>query len=238
MTDFTHRKLFRPFKSILPTSVSNALRGFATGLLTPIMFSYKTGHFRSSLRMMAVGRKGEALPWYTYPSIDFLKGRPYGDKTVLEFGGGQSSLWWAARAKNVVTLEEDKSWYEQLKTRIPANVDLSHIDFKSAETCRAGCEAVLNRLPHDKYDVIVIDGMNRTALAPLAVSRLASDGVIICDNAEGYGFYEAFKDFGLDRVDFYGHAPGVLVPHATSIYFKPGAFIFSPKHPIETIAHG
>ena len=234
---FTHRKIFRPINAVLPRWLSNALRGIVTAVLTPIMFSYKTGHFRSSLRMMAVGRRGEALPWYTYPSIDFLKGRSYADKVVLEFGGGQSTLWWAARARNVVTLEENREWYAQLKTRIPANVDLSHVSVESAERCVAESEAVLARQPHARYDVIVIDGMIRTALAPLAVARLAEGGMIICDNAEGYGFYEAFRDYGLDRVDFYGHAAGVLVPHATSIYFKPGAFIFSPKHPIETIAH-
>jgi hypothetical protein len=232
---FIHRRIFRPISAVLPRWLSNALRGFATAVLTPIVFSYRTGHFRSSLRMKAVDRRGEALPWYTYPSIDFLEGRTYTDKIVLEFGGGQSTLWWAARAKNVVTLEENRDWFEQLKKLVPSNVDLTHVAYDSDQHA-AQASAVLARQPHGRYDVIVIDGLIRTVLVPLALSRLADGGMIICDNAEGYGFYEAFRNCGLDRVDFYGHAPGVLLPHATSIFFKPGAFAFSAHHPIRVIA--
>ncbi|MFT6408402.1 MAG: hypothetical protein ACJAQ6_001820 [Arenicella sp.] len=54
--------------------------------------------------MSAVARDVSAIPWYTYPSIDFLKFRDFSNKTVLEFGGGQSTLWRASKASSVVTL--------------------------------------------------------------------------------------------------------------------------------------
>ena len=57
--------------------------------------------------MRAVDKKGDPIPWYTYPAIDFLLLRDYRDKNILEFGSGQSTLWWAARAKFVLSLEED-----------------------------------------------------------------------------------------------------------------------------------
>ena len=60
--------------------------------------------------------------------------------------------------------------------------------------------------------------------------------IIICDNAEGYGFYEGFKSRGMDRVDFYGYCPGVILEHSTSIYFMRSSFVFDPTIPIHVIA--
>jgi hypothetical protein len=52
---------------------------------------------------------------------------------VLEFGGGQSTLWWAERAKNVVTLEGNKEWYEKIKRDMPENVDLNYVSMENKE---------------------------------------------------------------------------------------------------------
>ncbi|CAN1210581.1 hypothetical protein TUMEXPCC7403_10320 [Tumidithrix helvetica PCC 7403] len=87
MTQTAIQTVFQVFKKYLPTPVSNAIRSFFTATLTPILFSYRTGHFRSSWKISAVSRIGEALPWYTYPCIDLLKHRDFSGKTVLEFGG-------------------------------------------------------------------------------------------------------------------------------------------------------
>jgi hypothetical protein len=236
MTQTSLQRAFRPIRAVLPRWLSNPIRSLGTAFITPVMFSWKSGHFRSSMKMMAVSRKGETLPWYTYPAIEFLKHRDFKDKNVLEFGGGQSSLWWAARAKQVVTLEGDPEWLADLSKRIPANVDLNLITMESAEKCVAQCEDTLTKKPYRKYDVIVIDGLLREGLPRVALHYVADDGIIICDNAEGYGFQESFKDSGFHRVDFYGYAPGVVLPHSTSIFFKPGAVLFSAHYPIARIA--
>ncbi|MEX0998939.1 MAG: hypothetical protein WD000_03135, partial [Thermodesulfobacteriota bacterium] len=86
------------------------------------------------------------------------------------------------------------------------------------------------------YDVIIIDGLFRYEMIEIALTLMKDDGMIICDNAEGYGFYEGFKKSGLNRVDFFGNAPGVVLPHATSIFFKSSSFTFSSTHPIPVLA--
>lgn len=70
----------------------------------------------------------------------------------------------------------------------------------------------------------------------IACEVVSESGAIVCDNAEGYGFFEGFRDRGFQRVDFFGHAPGVNLPHCTSIFFKPGAFLFDSGFPILVIA--
>jgi len=187
--------------------------------------------------MAAVSKNGQPLPWYTYPCIDLLKYRNYEDKIILEFGGGQSTLWWAGKAKYVVTLEGDKEWYEKIKGQMPGNVDLCYVSMESKETNVYEVKYTLETKQYSKYDVIIIDGLYRYEMIEIALSRLADDGIIVCDDAEGYGFYEGFKESGLCRVDFFGNAPGVVLPHATSIYFRPSSsFVFDAKYPIPVIA--
>lgn len=236
MTQTIIHKVFSPIKKLLPAWLSNPIRGAATAFLTPILYSYRTGHFLSSIKMAAVSRTGEPLPWYTYPIIDFLKYRDYRSKVILEFGGGQSTLWWADRAKQVITCEGDRSWYEKILKTMPRNVNLNYVSMESAQVNVSQVRDVLRVRSHDKFDVIVIDGLYREEMVKIALDVVAEDGIIICDNAEGYGFYDEFTRSGMRRVDFYGNAPGVVLPHCTSLYFWPTSFVFDPAVHIHVIA--
>jgi hypothetical protein len=233
MAQLEFHKSFALVKRHFPKWLSNPARSVGTALLAPILYGYRTGFFLSCIRMKAVSKEGEPLPWYTYPSIDFLKFRTYHNKCVLEFGGGQSTLWWAKRAKHVVTLEGKREWYEKIKNMLPANVDLHYVSMQDADTNAHQVKEVLISKPYSRYDVIVIDGLYRYRMIEIACDLLAIDGVIVCDNAEGYGFQDGFKERGLNRVDFYGNAPGVVHPHCTSLYFNPLSFVFDPTFPIQ-----
>lgn len=186
--------------------------------------------------MEAVSRSGDPLPWYTYPCIDFLKYRHFEDKTVLEFGVGQSTLWWGQRAKRVVGFEGDAAWHQKLKTRVSDNVELHLVPIDSPSSCVDAINRILSIQTDRRFDVIVIDGLWRQEIIDIAAVAVADSGFILCDNAEGYGFYEKFRDRDFYRVDFFGNAPGVLLPHCTSIFFRPGSFVFDPKCPIPVIA--
>ena len=227
-------RIFKAIKAILPDKLAAWLRSFFTAVCTPAYFSYLNGHFKSSFLNKSVASTGEALPWYTYPAVDFLRTRDFSDKTILEFGGGQSTLWWAKRAKNVITLEEDGNWYEMLKRTIPSNAKLFLISKESREKCVAEVESALKTLEIPHYDVVIIDGLFREQMVDIACRVVRPEGAIICDNAEGYGFYDGFKDRRLKRVDFFGHAPGVIFPHCTSIFFGNNCFLFDAHQEIPT----
>ncbi|MGB7293175.1 MAG: hypothetical protein WBD99_13460 [Thermodesulfobacteriota bacterium] len=230
------QKSFDPFKKYTPRWVHNPIRSLLTAIIGPVLFGYRTGYFLSCFKMKAVSKNGEPIPWYTYPCIDFLKYRSYEDKYVLEFGGGQSTIWWAKRAKKVITLEGDREWYEKIKTSIPDNVDLEYVSMENKDINVSQVKTVLEAKQNSKYDVIVIDGLFRYEMIEIALTLMKDEGLIICDNAEGFGLYEGFKKSGLNRVDFFGNAPGVVLPHATSIFFKSSSFAFSSKHPIPVLA--
>lgn len=237
MTQIWIQKAFTPIKKCFPTWIAKPLRGFTTALLTPLLFSYRTGHFLSSILAKAVQKNGEPLPWYTYPSIDFLRNRCYKGKLVLEFGAGQSTLWWAKRAEHVISLEGDESWYQKIASVMPHNVELHLVSMQSPASCVSDVNRILvNSERKCLYDVIVIDGLYRYEMTPIAKMLMAEDGMIICDNAESYGIHEAFRNSGLSRVDFYGYAPGLVLPHATSILFRTTSFAFSTENRISVIA--
>jgi len=226
------QRAFAPLKANLPRWLSDPIRSLATALLTPLMFSWRSGHFRSSFARAAVTRRGAPLPWYTYPAIDLLKHRSYAGRSVLEFGAGQSTLWWAERAARVVAFEGDADWHARLVARRPTNVELHLVTMADAEACAAAVRAGLAAAPAARFDVVVIDGLWRYAMIAIAAEVVAPDGVIICDNAERYGFREGFLDRGFQRVDLFGYAPGCVLPSCTSVYFRAGAFLFDPAHPL------
>ena len=204
------------------------LKMIGRAVLTPAAFSYYSVHFRSSLKGAAVDRYGVPIPWYTYSSIWFLQQKKFSGKTVLEFGAGQSTSWWAQRADKVVAFERNQGWYERLKSVLPKNVEL-YFDPKGD---MSGFEEVLR---DRRFDVIVIDGQKREKCAEVAPDLLAPAGAILIDNSEGYGsggrksIVDPFRELGFSRVDFYGHAPAVLRPHCTSLLFREKCFLLDSE---------
>ncbi|MCW5719035.1 MAG: class I SAM-dependent methyltransferase [Bauldia sp.] len=219
------QRWFAPAKRWLPRPVMNAVRSTVTATFTPYYTSIRSGHFRSSFAMKAVDRKGRPLPWYTYPSIDFLRQQgPYTGRSVLEFGGGQSSLWWASNGATVLVLEGDAGWAAEVQSKagdLPITLKLVSQD--DIPAFQRDARAVLEGRT---FDIIVVDGLFRRQAAELALDYLAPDGAIVCDDSEGYELFDALKDSALRRVDFYGNAPGVVLSHCTSIWFREGCALF------------
>ena len=235
MTGFSLRRAFGPIKAHAPTWFSGFVRSAGTALLTPVRFSLRTGHWRSSFARLPLSRRGTPLPWYTYPCIDFLASRSHAGRSVLEFGAGYSTLWWAARAARVVALEADEEWLATLRRKVPENVALQAVPGTDANACIAAVNGILNSLGHARFDVVVIDGLCRSELIDVAARSVTDDGIVLCDNAEGYGIQEGFRGRDFQRVDFFGYAPGVILPHCTSLFFRTGAYVFAPTHPIPDI---
>jgi hypothetical protein len=212
-------------KRALPRAIWQPIRSLGTCILVPIQFSIGTGHGKSSFLMRAVDSKGGPIPWYTYPAIDFLGQRRYHDKTILEFGGGQSTLWWAARAKSVLSIEEDPHWFTKIQVQVPNNAEVRCI------LDPASIKAFL-KSRNRKFDIIVVDGGARRELTRLSFDYLLPGGALILDNSDGYGFYDEIKDRLCSRIDFFGFAPGVLLRHCTSIVFVDECFLLTPDVPI------
>lgn len=227
------QRSYAPIRKLLPRWLAEPIRRVTTALLTPLLFSTKTGHLRSSLAGTGVDASGAPVPFYTYPAIDFLRTRDFSQATVLEFGAGNSTLWWARHARHVVALEGDPSWYERIKATMPANVTLILVDTEDSDRCLASVEQALGApgMPVT-YDVSVIDGLWRSHMVPVALDRRSETGVILVDDCEGYEIIETMQGSGLCRVDFIGYGPGVVNRRATSLYFDASSPLVADDHPL------
>jgi len=219
-------RLFAPIKRYLPRPLSSAIRALGTAVLTPLYFSIDTGHFRSALLgSRPVDKHGRPIPWYTYPMIDLLQAKDFTGRTVLEFGCGYSTLWWSSRAHSVLAFESDEKWYRFITARAPRNAKVVLVP--------ENLEGADQHIAGQSFDVVVIDGLDRFKAAGIAINVVKAAGAIILDNSEGfwgpegtYPILELFRSKGFQRVDFYGYAPGVILPHCTSVFFQGECFLF------------
>ncbi|MFA6564739.1 MAG: hypothetical protein WCV00_22725 [Verrucomicrobiia bacterium] len=175
------------------------------------------GYAASVMTGRSMDAAGEPLPWYSYPAIDYIRGLDLRDKTVFEFGGGFSTLFWASRARSVSTVESNREWHGKLASHIPPNVNLV------LREDEPGYLGVL-RESLALFDIIVVDGdanvVNRRKMAEVALKKCASGGFIILDNSDCHvKAAQVLRDADLLQVDMAGFAPCSTVEQTTSFFF-------------------
>jgi hypothetical protein len=173
-------------------------------------------HFRTVATQAAIDSEGQPLPWYTYPAIEYLSALDFSEKSIFEFGAGMSTLFWAARAKSVVSVEDDERWFEKVARISPANVTLS------IEPDLSVFPDVVRRA--GTFDVIVVDGpargYTRLKCCRAALNQLRKGGLIILDNSDWLPeSSELLRTSGLLEVDFTGFVPICAHVQTTSLFF-------------------
>lgn len=176
------------------------------------------GWFLSSITESAVDMMGLPLPWYTYSAIAFILPRIKKNWTLLEFGSGNSTLWWSERVYQILSVEHDENWFSQMQAKIPGNVELRHVHLEyGGEYSKVPLQFT------NLFDVIIIDGRDRVNCAKNSLASLKHDGVIIWDNsdrddyAEGYTF---LINNGFRRIDFWGMGPINAIGWCTSVFYR------------------
>lgn len=181
----------------------------------------RSGWWRSLRSGRPEDAQGHPLPWYTYPMIHLLDARlgalsqPF---AVFEFGSGNSTLWWARRAGQVVSVEDSPAWYDIVSPQLPANVRylLAADEATYLDAYRSSPE---------RFDLVVVDGSHRPSCLEASVERLADHGVLIVDNSDWpsvNGAIERMSEQGFRRLDFFGLGPVNGHPWGTAILYRPG----------------
>jgi hypothetical protein len=176
------------------------------------------GWIRSLVEGAPVDAAGRPVPWITYPAIDFLARHLRPEMSVFEYGCGHSTLWWAARVREVVACEHDRDWYERMRPRVPANVTLRHVPLEiDGAYCRTAAETP------GRFDIVVIDGRDRVNCARHSIAGLHAGGVIVWDNSEREEYrpgMEALRAAGFRQVEFLGMTPGHNEKLETSVFYR------------------
>ena len=132
-------------------------------------------------------KDGNPIPWYTYPAIEYLDQFDYSDKAIFEFGCGNSSKFWAARAKKVVSIEDNLMWFEKWQTELVA----SNLQVLWRDEGEIYENAILET--DENFDVIIVDGKRREKCCETACKRLAKGGIIILDDSDRINTSEEYR---------------------------------------------
>jgi len=209
-----------PFKTQL-RAVSDRVRRsrvLPNQLLTEVslwrILSIELAHLRSVAAGECLDARGQPVPWYTYPAIEFLSQLSFEGRTVFEYGSGNSTLFWCARAGRVVSVEHDELWYTKMRSRIPSNCELI-----LAGTADEYVQTISRT--NEKFDVIVVDGQVRLRCAQAAFPHLKDDGLVVLDNSDWFPeTSKVLRDAGLIEIDMSGFAPINHYTHTTSLYLR------------------
>jgi hypothetical protein len=201
---------------------------FVRALIAPLFYAWSTGNLRSNLAGRAVNRAGRPVPWLTYPAIAFLETKDYSQRRILEWGSGQSTLWWAQRALSISSFEESEEWVSRLRPQLPPNATLTAVTSWDLHDFNH------DLLGSELFDVIVIDGCQRSMALVHSIDRLAPGGAIIVDNTNSpipdYAVLLArLLSEGFNRIDFQGFGPISVREWSTSLFYRNECFLLRPS---------
>lgn len=177
------------------------------------LLNLEYAHLETVRRKACVDNRGTPIPWYTYPAIEYIRQIDWSEKTVFEYGCGNSTLFWAGLARRVTSVESDAAWFETIRSRLPA-----HCDLLLEPEMPAYARAVERQ--GGTFDVIVVDGRHRREAAERALPFLAHGGLVILDNSDWYPkTSEVLREANLLEVDMSGFGPINDYTWTTSFYF-------------------
>lgn len=179
----------------------------------------KQGWVKSAVEGVPVDAQGNPTPWLTYSFMHFLEKRLHRQLDMVEYGSGNSTIWFANRVGTVTSIEHHQEWYQFVEQKIKKfdNVNYLYRDLESKDYTKE-ILAYTN-----KFHLVLIDGRDRVQCAKNSINALTEDGVIIWDNSnrdiyqEGYDFLIAA---GFKRIDFFGLGPNAEVASCTSVFYR------------------
>lgn len=165
--------------------------------------------------------KGKCLPWLTYGAIDYLEQSISPKKSILEIGGGSSTLFWLNRGNEVTTIESDEVWFRKIELevdKLPTKVSAKAKLIQSANCDPRPIGEISGKL----FDVIIVDQMGDRALfIPWCLDHLTTQGTIVIDNSDARYSKEAVDYLlrqGFGELSFFGMGPANTYAWTTSIF--------------------
>jgi hypothetical protein len=200
---------------LLSNREERALLGFKTN-----GYLYDIGWVNSTIKNAIIDRFDQPLPWVTYPFIHFIEGRSLSALNIFEYGSGNSTLFYSKKAASVDSVENDRAWYDQVKTDMPGNVTLFYCELQP----NADYANYANNT-QKKYDLIIIDGRDRVNCCKKCITALSANGIVVLDDTERTDYKEGVDLLlvnGFKKIDFWGIASNVNYLKCTTVFYRPG----------------
>lgn len=168
---------------------------------------------RVTLQLAARGRPdfvAEARPWICFPVQEMLDRLLTKADRVFEYGSGGSTVYFAKKAGEVVSVEHQPEWHRLVQSKLveqglenvryllvePAldpRFDRSKIadpgayisdDERAAGMSFEGYVKVIDQYPDGYFDLVVVDGRARPSCLRHAMCKVRVGGVLLLDQSE------------------------------------------------------
>ena len=179
----------------------------------------------NSIRRRATGKSMWEEPWMVPSAVRALsRVLDSEEASVLELGSGASTMWFAARAKDVVSFEANRDWAQKLRHTLSAgavdNVSLREVRIDETP-------AALRQLRPDSFDAVVIDcsesaGVDRLDCLAAAAPLVRPGGVLVLDDSDRERLRRAPSMISGWRVERHvGMKPFPLMVLETTLFWRP-----------------
>ena len=183
------------------------------------IIAYDYGFINSIQINKPLDKNHNPIPLYTYPAIEYLNQFDFNGKKIFEFGSGNSTLYWLGQGADVVAVEHNKDWIDELSPTLKNFPHHQHIFANKKD------EYINSILQFTDYyfDLIIIDGVfSRYLCAKNVITKIRKNGVVILDNSDWYPSTARFlkENLGFIQVDFYGFRACKTETATTSLFLS------------------
>jgi hypothetical protein len=178
--------------------MDNSYFSKATGLLVGLARAPQ--HIPSYLRHLPFWASqpiDHEIPWISFGALDFLRKYVRPSHRVFEYGGGGSTLWFARRARAVLTMENHPDWHRTLTAKLVKrgfSNTTCELHVLSGDTPLAfERDPFFRRIESGTWDIILVDcycghdasryGFTRPFALDLAFKQLSPGGIIVLDDS-------------------------------------------------------
>lgn len=121
------------------------------------------------------------VPWISYDACRLLYRLLPRQTDVLEFGSGNSTIWFARHFRSVFSVEHDHQWYLYVKHALEkAELKNVHCVLREPSTYARFDQPCTGHL----FDFVMLDGLDRSACAHAALRSLKPDAILYLDNSD------------------------------------------------------
>lgn len=123
------------------------------------------------------------IPWLTMDAVDFIEEflEERVNAKIFEFGSGGSTVWFAKRTKHVVTVEHNQEWFDFISAALQNEGLQSNVEFIFH---KRPYHSVISKFPKEYFDLVLVDGRDRSQCAWTAIQHIKSKGLLVLDDFE------------------------------------------------------
>lgn len=170
-------------------------------------------------------------PWWPYRAVDAVQRALPPKASVLEFGGGGSTLWLHDLGATITCIEHDPDWLETLREAMPGDVRLVLRESQTAGSIESATweghffddyVAAVRDIADKSLDLVIVDGRARVACGMAAAPKVRPGGQLLLDDSDRpvyAGLHEHLADW--TRTDYFGLKIGGGLPCQTSVWRRP-----------------